>query len=72
MIINPEFFEPSPIKHNAVRAEASCKDRRFSCQGRNHSHPRNTNTLRQFFFVITTTASTCGLVGNFQLVCYSY
>ena len=29
------------------------------------------NVLRQFFFVITTTASTRCLVQNFQLICYS-
>ena len=30
-----------------------------------------TNIPRQFFFVITTTASTRCLVQNFQLICYS-
>ena len=29
------------------------------------------NSCRQFFFVITTTASTRCLVQNFQLICYS-
>ena len=29
------------------------------------------NIRRQFFFVITTTASTRCLVQNFQLICYS-
>ena len=29
------------------------------------------NICRQFFFVITTTASTRCLVENFQLICYS-
>ena len=29
------------------------------------------NVRRQFFFVITTTASTRYLVQNFQLICYS-
>ena len=29
------------------------------------------NTRRQFFFVITTTASTRCLVENFKLICYS-
>ena len=30
------------------------------------------NICRQFSFVITTTASTRGLVENFQLICYSH
>ena len=30
-----------------------------------------TNICRQFFFVITTAASTRCLVQNFQLICYS-
>ena len=29
------------------------------------------NICRQFFFVITTTANTCWMVENFQLICYS-
>ena len=29
------------------------------------------NICRQFFFVTTSTASTCCMVENFQLICYS-
>ena len=35
------------------------------------THILPANICRQFFFVITTTASTRCLVQNFQLICYS-